>query len=81
MNIEIVKSFFMWCSILNFSLLLYYCSLIFFARKFVIRRVQKFIKLPEEQISTIIFSALSFLKLVLITFFIMPYIALLIISH
>ena len=76
MTIENLRDFFMWGSIINLGLILYYFLIMLFARNFAIGLLQKVGKLSKDQANTIIYMALAFQKILWLVFFVAPYIAL-----
>ncbi|MEA3417950.1 MAG: hypothetical protein U9Q90_01030 [Campylobacterota bacterium] len=80
MEIEILKSFFMWCTILNGSIYLLWVLFFFIAPDFIYRQQCRWFPIPRESYNVIIYSALGFFKIVFIVFNIVPYVALLIIG-
>ncbi|WP_390807645.1 DUF6868 family protein [Fluviispira vulneris] len=80
MSLDILKIFFMWSTILSVALLIFYSFILLVFKKHLIQKMQIFIKLPEDKISVVIFSALVFLKILSIILFIIPYFTVLIIT-
>lgn len=80
MNIESLTSFFMWCTIINGSVFILWVALSALAPNLIYRMQTAIFPLPRETYNVVIYSAITFFKLVLIFFSIVPYVALLIIG-
>ena len=80
MTIELMRSFFMWCSIINIVLLA--LSFVFFwlGRGWIYRMHSRWFKIPQEQFDTICYAILGFWKLSVFLFSVVPYVALCIVG-
>jgi hypothetical protein len=76
MNIELLKEFFMWCTIINLGLLIWTAIMCLAARNFIYRVHGKMFGLNENTINTMIYGFLGLYKIVFIVFCLVPYIAL-----
>ena len=76
MDIETVTRFFMWCTIINASLLILWALMCFLALDFVHRMHSKWFPMPRETFNVVMYSLLGFYKIVVIVFNIVPYVAL-----
>lgn len=82
MNIEIAKSFFLWCTIINYGVLLLWSGVFLFAHDWHYRLTTRwFRKLSVEQYDNVIFVGIAFFKISIILFSLVPYVALCIISR
>ena len=80
MDIQTLQSFFMWCTIVNVSLLLFW-SLMFLAAPNLIYRIQKrWFPLSEESFTLVMYCFLGLFKIFVIVFNVVPYVALLIVG-
>ena len=80
MTIELLTTFFMWCTIINSGLLLFW-GLMFLLLPGVIYRTQsKFFPGSPEQFKTFFYGFLGVFKIVVIVFNLVPWLALLIIG-
>jgi len=80
MDIQTVTNFFMWCTILNLGLLTLTSIMCIFCADFSYRMNNKLFSISREAFNLIIVSFIGLYKLVVITFNIIPYIALIIIA-
>ena len=80
MTIESLTQFFMWCTVINGALLLFWSAFILLAPDLVFRTQTKFIPISRETFSTAMYCFLGLFKIVFITFNLVPYLALLIIG-
>ena len=80
MDIQTLTNLFMWCTILNGSLLLLWTTMCTFAPDLVYRMQRKWFPIPRETYNVIIYSFLGLFKMVFLVFNLVPYLALLIIG-
>jgi len=80
MDIATLTRFFMWCTILNLGLMIYWTLFCVFAPDLIYRMQSKFFPLPRETFNLIIYSFLGLFKIVFVVFSLVPYLALLIIG-
>lgn len=76
MDIQILKSFFMWCTIINGSIYLLWILFFFFAPNFVYRVQSYWFPIERETYNVIIYAFFGLFKVVFIVFNIVPYVAL-----
>lgn len=76
MTIETARSFFLWCSIINYGLLLLWSLLTIFWRSGLYRLWRLFLPLSSEQFDIINVGGMSLYKIGIILFNIVPCIAL-----
>ena len=79
MAIQTLTTFFMWCTILNFALLLLSSLICICAGGWVYQIHSKFFSIPREAFNVAIYSFLGLYKVLIFVFSLIPYIALLII--
>lgn len=80
MDIHMLTKFFMWCTIINGSLFLFWGSMCMLAPGLVYRMQRKFFPMPRETFDVVIYSFLGAFKIIIIVFNLVPYLALLIIQ-
>ncbi|MFH2012386.1 MAG: DUF6868 family protein [Pseudomonadota bacterium] len=80
MDIQTVTKFFMWCTIINGALLLFWSTICMFVPNLIYRIQSKFFPIPRETFDVVIYSFLGLYKIVFIFFNVVPYVSLLIIG-
>ncbi|MBT6153276.1 MAG: hypothetical protein HOL01_03595 [Planctomycetaceae bacterium] len=80
MEIQTLTSFFMWCTILNTSLLVFWSIIFLVAPDWVYRTQSRWFPISRETFNVAMYCFLGLFKIVLIVFNLMPYLALLIIA-
>ena len=81
MDISTLQSFFMWCTILNVSLMLFWTAIWLMAPDMVYRTQQRFFPITREYFDRFFYGFLAVFKLLFIVFNLVPFIALLIIGR
>jgi hypothetical protein len=76
MTIEIVRSFFGWCAVINMGLLLWWALVLWLAHDFVYRVHGRWYKLPAERFDAIHYTGMLYFKIGIFMFNIVPYCAL-----
>ena len=76
---QTATSFFMWCTIINGSLLVLWTMMCVVAPDLVYRMQSKWFPIPREIFNVVIYSFLGLFKIVFLVFNVVPYVALLII--
>jgi hypothetical protein len=76
MSVEQLTEFFKWMTIINIGILIFSAILIMSLRKFVCKMHGKMFGISEENVSIIMYCYLGVFKIFVITFNIVPYIAL-----
>lgn len=79
MNLETVRSFFLWCSVINYAVLLLWVVIFWFAHDWHYRLTSRFFKLPVETYDLINFCGIAAFKIAIILLNLVPFIALCII--
>ena len=80
MTIDMVRNFFLWCSIINVGLLLFSFVMFWVGREWIYRIHSKWFALSKEQFDMLWYAMLGFYKIIVFVFNIVPYIALCIIG-
>lgn len=76
MTIEILREFLLWCTIINFGLLILWWLMIMFLHDWIYRFHGKWFKLTEERFDAIHYAGMALYKLSIFVFNIVPYTAL-----
>jgi len=80
MDIATLREFFMWCTIINGGLLMVSFLICGYAGDWVYKMHTRWFKIPRQSFDTVIYGFLGVMKIFVIIFNLVPYIALLIIS-
>ena len=80
MDIKVIQTFFMWCTIINTGLLVLTGMIFTFAGDWVYRVQSKWYPISRDAFNVVIYSFIGLFKLFFITFNLVPYVALLIIE-
>jgi hypothetical protein len=80
MDIITLRTFFLWCTIIN-AIILIGSSMIFaFASDWIYKIHNRFLNIPKETSKTVFYSFIGLYKMLWIVFNLVPYIALLIVG-
>jgi len=80
MDIQTLTRFFMWCTIMNGALLVFWATVCLLAPDLVYRAKTKWFPIPRETFNVVIYSLLGLFKIVFLVFNVVPYVALLIVG-
>jgi hypothetical protein len=80
MDIKTLTTFFMWCTIINGALFIYWVLICKFAPDFVYRMQSKWVSISRETYNVLMYSFLGLFKIIFLVFIVIPYVALLIIG-
>ena len=80
MDIQTLTSFFMWCTIINVGLLIFWALIYLVAPNLVYRLQSRWIPVSRETFDVVFYSFLGFFKVVVLVFNVVPWIALVIIG-
>ena len=80
MDIVTLKTFFMWCTIMDAGLLVLWSLVLLVAANFVYNMRHKWFPLPRETYNVLMYSFLGLFKMFVLSFNLVPYIALAIMS-
>ncbi|BBB28997.1 DUF6868 family protein [Neptunomonas japonica] len=80
MDIETLKDFFMWCSVINVALLILWTSIFMLAPDFVYHTQRHFFAITRQQFDIAFYAFLGLFKLLFIIFSLVPYLTLLILT-
>jgi len=76
MTLEMLRSMFGWCAVINMSILLWWFFMIVFAHDWIYRIHTKWFKLSVETFDAIHYAGMAFWKLAIFVFNVIPYFAL-----
>ena len=80
MDIQTLTTFFMWCTIINAGLFIYWATWCMFAPDFVYRMQSRWFPISRETYDVAIYGFLGVFKMLFIVFNLVPYLALLIVG-
>ncbi len=80
MDIDSIRAFFMWCTILNVALLLLSSLMCICAGDWVYRIHSKWFSVSRETFNVAMYSFIGLYKILVIVFILIPYMALLIVG-
>ncbi len=80
MDIQTLTSFFMWCTIINGALMVFWVTTCSFAPDLVYRTQSKWFPITRETFDVTIYAFLGVFKIVFTVFNLVPYLALLIVG-
>ena len=80
MDIQTLTRFFMWCTIINGSIMILWTTIFLLAPDFVYRVKGKCFHIPRESFNVIVYSFLGLFKIFFLVFNAVPFVALLIIG-
>ena len=81
MNVQTLTVFFMWCTVINGSLLIFWILVYMAAPKVVYRLQTTFFPMSRETFNVVFYSFLGAFKIFFIFFSLVPYLALLILGQ
>jgi len=76
MNMELLKEFFMWCTIINLGIFMWSAVMCMAAKGFIYRVHGKMFGLSQDTVNAMLYGFLGFYKIVFIVFVLVPWIAL-----
>ena len=80
MDIQTLTRFFMWCTIMNGALLIFWTTMCLLAPDLVYRLQSKWFPIPREIFNVVMYSFLGLFKIFFLVFNLVPYATLLIIG-
>jgi hypothetical protein len=81
MNIETVRSFFLWCTVINYAVLLLWVVIFWFVHDWHYRLTNRFFKVSVETYDLVNFSGIAAFKIAIILLNLVPFLALCIIDR
>jgi len=79
-NIELLEKFFLWMTIINFTIITFYFVLFVSAKSFIYKTQSRLFKMTKEKMDSRLYKILAYYKVATIAFNLVPYIALKIID-
>ena len=76
MSVDVVRNFFLWCTVINYLVLVVWFLLVAFPHQWIYRLWGKWFRLTAEQFDTINFAGIAFYKVSILLFNLAPYVAL-----
>jgi len=76
MDIEFVTAFFMWCSIINGGLLLFWTLMWMLSPNLVYKTQSSWFPMPREQFDLVMYKFIGLFKIMFLVFNLVPYLAL-----
>ena len=76
MNLETLTTFFMWCTILNGGVLVFWALFLICAPEFIFRMHSKWFPMSRETYNAVVYGFLGAAKIVFVAFNAVPYVAL-----
>jgi hypothetical protein len=80
MELEMIRAFFAWCSVLNMGLLLLWAMFFMFAHDWTYRIHSKWFNMPIDKFDTMHYAGIALFKMGVLLFNLVPYFALRIIG-
>jgi hypothetical protein len=80
MTVTTLTAFFMWCTLINGGLLLFWSLMVMLTPDLVYRLQSRWFPLSREQFTVVIYAFLGLFKILFIVFSLVPYLALLLIA-
>jgi hypothetical protein len=80
MDIQVLARFFMWCTIINGSLLAFWIGMLFATPDLVYRTQRRWFPLSRESFDVVMYGFLGLFKILFLVFNAVPYVALLIVG-
>jgi len=80
MDMQFLTDFFMWCSIINGGLLLFWAGFIMFAPNLVYQLQTKWVPISRDTFNVAMYSFLGLFKIIFLMFNLVPYLSLLLIG-
>jgi hypothetical protein len=80
MDVPTLTAFFMWCTVVNGALLVFWTTMCILAPDLVYRTQSKWFSISRETFNVVIYSFLGLFKIVFLVFNVVPYVALVIVG-
>lgn len=80
MDIQTLTAFFMWCTIINAAIFAWATIWFMLAPDFIYRMQTRMFPIPRETFDVVMYSFLGVLKIVILVFNVVPWVALLIVA-
>jgi hypothetical protein len=76
MNIEIARTFLLWCTVINYGILLVWFLVFVFAQDWMLRIHGRWFRLPRDQFDALHYAGMSIFKIGIILFNLVPFVVL-----
>ena len=76
MNLETARDFLLWCTVINYAVLILWFFVFKFAHDWVYRLHNRWFRLPVEQFDVFHYAGMSIYKMSIFLFNLVPYVAL-----
>ncbi len=80
MDIQTLTTFFMWCTVINGALLIFWALMCMLAPDLVYRTQSNWFPIARETFNVLIYSFLGLFKIIFLVFNLVPYVALLLVG-
>ncbi len=80
MSIEMLRDALLWCTLINWAMLLFWFLILTFARSWAYKMHSKFAKITEEEFNLVHYKGGVYFKVLIFAFNFAPYLALLIVT-
>lgn len=80
MDIQTLTTLFMWCTVINGALLVFWTGICILAPDLMYRTQNKWFPIPRETFNVVIYSFIGLFKIAFLFFNVVPYVALLIVG-
>ena len=80
MSIEVMRDFFLWCTVINYGLLLWWLVFFAFAHDWIQRIHGRWFRLSREQFDAVHYAGMAVFKIGIILFNLVPFIVLYIVG-
>jgi hypothetical protein len=80
MNLAVARDVLMWCTVINYGVLLCWFLVFVFAHDWMLQLHGRWFRIPVEQIDTIHYAAMAVYKIGILLLNLVPYVALLIVA-
>lgn len=80
MTVETLRALLGWCSLINIAIMIFWFLMLVSARDWAYRLHEKFFRISRETFTAVQYAGGLFYKLIVFVFFVIPYLALRIVS-
>jgi hypothetical protein len=80
MSLEVMRNFLLWCTVVNYGILLVWFLVFMLARDWIQRFHGRWFRLPGDQFDTLHYAGMSVYKIGILLFNLVPYVALCIVG-
>jgi len=80
MDLHVVRDVLLWCTVINYGVLLCWFLVFIFAHDWMLRLHGRWFRMPVEQFDTIHYAAMAMYKMGIILLNLVPYVALLVVA-